>query len=415
MPGFVDLQGNSLQLPDSEGSFVGHDPVDESAFPLQIYNFVDASIREMDAAEGNFFLRRFLAGPQIVWQILSAGIKDIRKTWSIVDCPDELLHVLKLSLGWTKDLDYLTEQLDAKSLRRLLLISIDLWRSRATEHSLTAVVVALFGVRARIWNWFDLRWILDDNILSEEHQGRDPVLLSLPGPPDMDEMKSCVRIMDDLSGNVDRSLCVEFLKLFRNNGERLTVVWLRFLDMFKDDLSRWTSTDDGASIADESIVLVDDSKDEYAIVHGFAALDTHDHLGFVRIKGGSAASFGAVFWRQENGDSYLLSLDVAANALRLEKIVSGVVTALATYSFLTDFEILVADAWYGLRWTASVVGPNTEIEVYVNGDPRLSFTAPNLYESGTFGVYHETGTTVACSEIEIMPLPAETTSIEINS
>jgi hypothetical protein len=414
MPGFVDLVNNPLLIAGAEGLFIKDDDLTVAATQLQIYRFLDASIRDADAQEGQFFLRRFLVGPQIVWSGLQGSFEDLRKLWTVTDCPDELLHKLKLHLGWTRDTDHLTEKLSAVALRRLLLISIALWQARSTEHSLTSIVTAIFGVRSRVWNWFDLRWILDDGILTEEHQGHDPVLFGLPAPPDMDHMRSCVRIMDNLTGAVDRDLCIAFIKLFRTNGERLTVVWLRFLDDFKDDLKSWTSTDDGAEIVSESMMLLDDSKIEEAYAHGFAALDTHDHLGYARIKGIDGGAFGVTFWRQDNGDAYMIRLDVAANTLRLESIVSGVISTLATYNFISDLEILLDGVWYGLRWTASIVGVNTEIDVFVDGEKRLSFIDVALYESGSFGLYHSVGGTIACSEIEIMPLSPEITEIGIN-
>jgi len=131
--------------------------------PSQIFDYLILPIREADQREGKDFLKRYLLGPQSVWETTDQKIKDIPKLWSIVECPDEFLKFLKWIVGWTGELDSVTQDLIFDELRRLISISGRLWKLRGPEDTIVDVLRFATGQRNRIWNWFDFRWVLADD------------------------------------------------------------------------------------------------------------------------------------------------------------------------------------------------------------------------------------------------------------
>lgn len=130
--------------------------------PSQIFDYLILPIREADQREGNDFLKRYLLGPQNVWEDTDQKIKDIPQLWSVVDCPDEFLKFLKWIVGWTSELDSVTQDLIFDELRRLISISGRLWKLRGPEDTVVDVMRFATGQRNRVWNWFDFRWVLAD-------------------------------------------------------------------------------------------------------------------------------------------------------------------------------------------------------------------------------------------------------------
>ncbi len=154
------------------------------AINVDMYNFLIAEIRDRDKREGFEFVKRYLKGPQIVWDDLVALRNAIPNIWSAAECPEQVLPYLKAIVGWTKERETkkITDKLDSEGLRRLIQVSGALWRQRGPEDLILFVLSVLTrGARARIWNWFDFRWVLDETELGEEHQGRDPWIINLPG------------------------------------------------------------------------------------------------------------------------------------------------------------------------------------------------------------------------------------------
>lgn len=124
------------------------------------YEFLIEPIREEDERNGALFLKRYFEGFQEVWRRTDNNIQSIPDLWSIDDCPDEYLKYLKNIVGWTSQLEYITDLLDFDRLRSLLSISGDLWKLRGTEDIILDVMFYTTGMRCYYWNWFDFRWVL---------------------------------------------------------------------------------------------------------------------------------------------------------------------------------------------------------------------------------------------------------------
>lgn len=404
----LDEANNALLLIDADGQFASTDTgADVISSGIDLYRAIDLSIRHRDEAH-QLLLKRLIAGFQAMHNRLQTSLESLTALWTLDDCPTDLLPIMKFGLGWGPEYDWAFSQLSPIGQRRLLAASISLWKLRGSEEPIVPLINVLFGVQARIWNWFDLRWILDEGGLTEEHSGYDPHVLSLPGPPDDDEYRSSLRIMDDGTGQVNRSLVEVFVEAFRPINETIEVVWLLFLDLFTRTLSAFNSTGDAAGIVDQTLVLTDDTDDEFAWANSIAASQTSGHLGFIRVRG--MGKFGATFWLDDNGDGYVATLDIAANELRLETVIAGAYTTIEAFDFDDAPEILENNKWYGLRWLAQP-GATDRIRLYVDNVLRIEWAGSALHNVGTFGAYHQTGGSVTISEIDIMPDPGEVSEI----
>lgn len=150
---------------------------------LKLYNFLPKELRRLDQEQGFQFLQRYLKGPQIIWDTTIRLAESLTDLMDVEQCPDELLQYLKWIVGWTSEpqLARITDGLSFDELRRLISISGEMWRNKGPEDTILNVLrVVAGGDRARIWNWFDFRWVLEETGLGEERQGRDPWLINLP-------------------------------------------------------------------------------------------------------------------------------------------------------------------------------------------------------------------------------------------
>jgi hypothetical protein len=233
-----------------------------------MFNFLIAPIRQKDRDEGEDFVWRWTRGPQQEWEDYQARVESVKDLWDIVNIKDPHLQLLKNILGWTADLENITDRLDDATLRRLLENSWALWKERGPEDTIIDVLRLVTGQRVRIWNWFDFRWVLDETGMGEEHQGRDPWLIELPGPPASSEYHFNVRIVDN--GLLDRVLVKDLLSLMRPNGERIELTYIDFLDMFDliGDDSQWDIPAGVLDVSGGTAKLSDDTIAEQAVSGG---------------------------------------------------------------------------------------------------------------------------------------------------
>ncbi|KKM81513.1 hypothetical protein LCGC14_1329050 [marine sediment metagenome] len=377
-----------------------------------IYDFIIYPIRLRDQREGKLFLERFLTGPQAIWEATRDKIQDIKTLWSVTDCPDAQLQYLKHIVGWTVALDAITKDLDYATLRKLISFSVAMWKERSTETSISNALNVLVPGRARIWNWFDLRWILDETILGEEHQGRDSYLVSMPD----DAYWSNVRIVDNPVGTVDRTLVKELLNLMRPVGERYEIVYLKFLDLFESDgdVSQWDQGTAAALLVEDGHMKLRDPVITEGIWANVEGADTWtNYVVSARVKGLSGGSFGISFYQDELQDLYYVVVAVLDNALILGKFTAGVPSDVVKFDFSTIGYTVQSGVWYLLRVQISPEGATNRIKVYMDGEKYID-TTDSTHGSGTAGLVSATGTMLDCDEIEVLGLPTDSETVEIN-
>lgn len=380
---------------------------------LDMYAFLIKPIRDQDKQEGNEFLRRFLQGGQSVWQTTVEKIESIKDLWSITECPDDLLQYLKRIVGWTPDLDGITDGLDAATLRRLIAVSVPMWKKRSTETSIVDAINLLTSRRSRVWSWFDLRWVTDETVLGEEHQGRDPWMIQFPGPPGGREFWSNVRLVDP--GTASHQVVRDVLNLMRPCGERYLLTYLKFLDLFEIDgnAAQWDVLLGGQSpvVADGALKLTDTTQVEATVANTSGSADWSNLVAYGRFRGGPI--FGLLFYCDLSVNAYSATLSVADNKLKLEKLTSGTPALIAEFDLDTIGYTLQDDIWYGLRVQITPEGATNRIKVYFNS-MELIDTTDATWTKGTVAVYHGASSVVECDEMEVMGLPVVTETVEIN-
>jgi hypothetical protein len=417
----MDLAYNPLSVAGSTAAMLGYlEPVaGAEELNLRIYDFIIKPHRDADQTrEGKLFLQRMLEGPQAAWETIQSKIFALKNLWSVTDIDDEHLRYLQRIVGWTSDLDYITEQLDAATLRRLIAISVPMWKSRTTESSLVAIMNTLVPARARVLSWFDMRWILDTTIMSEEHRGRDPWLVSFPGGTGTDEFWSTIRVVDP-GDETSKDLLIDVIKLVRPVGERYRVVWLKFLDQFTidDDVSQWDISNGVPTVEGGSMSMIDTSIEEGIVCNVEGSDAWENYVVTSRVRGvGTGAGFGISFFVQSVSPRtfYYAVIDVPNQRVLLAKYISDALSVIKNWYAVPAGRFLQPGTWYGLRIQASPEGASTRIKIYLDAKEIINELDGDL-DKGTVGVLHASGDSVECDEIEVLGLPVDSEEILINS
>lgn len=397
----VDLANNPLAIPDAIAKMLGSLPSEETDLPLQIYAMVDASIRAADRDQGGLLLKRLLDGPQGEWERsegLAAGIRVLRNA---ATCPDPLLPYLKLTVGWTADLDAITDPLDAPTLRKLIEASPALWQIRGTEEGYAAILLIAMGLRERTFNWFDRRWILDLGVLGEEHQGRDVMLLDEPGSSSMEEQNSNVRIVD-IDGDADRTLAANLLRLFRPACERIAITWLAAGSAMERD-PEWQGA--GSWVAGAlSLAASTSAWEAPSRVEALAQLQV-----YWRIRspdGGATGALGGLVYRLDEDNYFWAALLLADNEARIYQCVAGVLSTVAIFDFAMIGQVLSPTAWHGVRLVAERVATDTVLTMTVDAEQVIALAIAGSF-TGAIGLMTGAASPMECSEYEVLPLPGE--------
>jgi phage tail-like protein len=385
----------------------------EEILALRMYLFLTESIRREDLNEGNSFLEQFLQGPQDVWETIHDKIFDVKDLWSITDIPDEYLQYKKLIVGWTKDLDSITNSLDYDVLRRLIANSVSLWKARGTEDSFENILTLILGTRLVSYNYFDFRFLTGETGYGHEMDGDDPWLISEDNDREVN-----IRIMDD--GTLDKDLVVNILKLMRPIGERFEVVYLYLLDKFSvdDDESQWGALNE----ADETDIftvedgegVLDDTTQQEEIYSTVTDSDLWEEFVFsAKIKGDN--KFGITFYRQDESNFYWFRLNTSgvANNFELIKRVEDVDTTISTISAPVGF-IVDSLLYYVFRVQVAKESSTTRFTCFVDGVEVINVT-DSAFSAGTVGIMHDTDGVVTVDQVEVLDSSASIDFIDINS
>lgn len=418
-----DLASNPVQA-GTTGQMLGfvEPPVPSEVLPLRMYRFIVESIRIEDERRGALFLKRFLDGPQFIWADTQARIFAIKDLWDLTKIEDEFLPFLKNIVGWTSDLSDITDALDSVQLRKLIGTSIPLWRERGPEDTIIDVIQLVTAAKARIWNWFDFRWVLDETEISEEHEGRDPWIIDLPGPPASDEYRSNLRVVDD--GTLDHELVVNLVKLMRASGERIDISFITFLDLFSivgdDILFDQSETGTILPIIEDGVAKLDGVGEQKAVVDDEVRADSPDWKDYVtywRVRGkgtatGSGGEFGGMFYWTDESNYTRAVITPFDNRVRLIQVTGGTPSTLANIDF-TPFGRLYDDTFYGIR--VEVVNGG-RLVVFVDSIEIINITTPGTPTKGRLGLYAGADTDdVEFDEIEMFQVPLSTELVDINS
>ena len=184
-------------------------------FNHDIYSFLHRPLRELDRKEGNLFLERFLTGHQYIFETTNSKIDTIKTLKDPSSIRADLLQYLKDQVGFTKDLNNITNDLSDNDLRKLITLAVALWKQKGIEVGYANIVRLFTGKSARIFNWFDFRLIVGEKAFGEEQLGEDSWLISVPGVEYSEDVSNNVVSLLTFEGNVkDRSINKNHASLF---------------------------------------------------------------------------------------------------------------------------------------------------------------------------------------------------------
>jgi len=179
----------------------------DPTFAYDIFKFLHKPLRQLDDKEGKNFLERFLVGPQVIFEDTQAKIGTIPDILDPQKTRADLLQYLKDHVGFTKELNNITNDLGENDLRKLISLAVALWKQKGTDVGYANIVRLFTGKTARIFNWFDFRMIVGEKAFGEEQLGEDAWLISVPGVEgSADQSNNVVALFTFEDNTMDRSL-----------------------------------------------------------------------------------------------------------------------------------------------------------------------------------------------------------------
>src|SRR3989344_4556192 len=176
-------------------------------FPHDIFTFLHRPLRLLDNEQGDNFLERFLIGPQAIFEQISAKREELKNIKNPAKTRADLLVYLKDHVGFTKELNNITQDLSEGDLRKLISVGIPIWNEKGTEPVYQDIVRIFTGKSVRVFNWFDFRLIVGEKAFGEEQLGEDSWLISVPGVEASQDPSNNVVSLLTFEGNFkDRSV-----------------------------------------------------------------------------------------------------------------------------------------------------------------------------------------------------------------
>lgn len=408
-----DLAKNTLSSIYNTGQMLGYSEPSPTAevLSLDMYRFLLEPIRQADKTrEGALFVKRLLEGPQTIWRQTFEKIFQLKDLQSKTNCPDEYLKYLKNHVGWSDNLNDITNNLSYKKLRTLISESPNIWSNRGREETIINTISLVTGAKCMIYNWFDYRWITGETVFGEQHEGNDPWIIEYPGAPEYDEYRSVIRVVDN--GDIDRDLLIETVKLMRAVSERLEITYVQFFDNFDTagDDSQWLlDQGSGDIVVDNGYATLDDSTAQYAIVDNAYSYDWSRYVFYNNLSGDDI--FGSVFYYIDSDNYYQFKLTANSTAYELSKVVSGTPSVISSGNLTWT---TIEDTYYGIRIHIDDETSTNRIKVYIDGTEIIN-TTDNSLSKGTIGFFSGLNSTAKLTKSELFVLPLETDLVDINS
>lgn len=148
-------------------------------FPHEIYRFIHKPIRVEDQLKGRQFLERYIFAFQRQFEQTIERINQLPQLYDPALTPQPRL--LKDIVGFTSELDKITNDISDQDLRKLISLAVALWKEKGLEIGYKDIIRLFTGKNSRVFNWFDFRYIVGEQGLSQEELGEDSWFISVPG------------------------------------------------------------------------------------------------------------------------------------------------------------------------------------------------------------------------------------------
>ena len=319
-------------------------------YPFDIYEFIIEPVRLQD--QKTQFLERYLKGPQEVAGTTWDKIQSVKQLFDWELTPDKALRNLLWHVGFTRDLDFVVQELDFDDMRRLLGLAVAMWKSKGVPSGLAGAVRSLVGRDPQMFDWFHLRFEEGKTYFGEEWLGDDPFFVEEVGAAARDEYYS-IAFVEDTYENINQTLLANIFRLCRPLGERFDIFLCHVLDQFTLGFDRWSRTEGSGdlTIVDGELIYDFDISGvfNFNIVE---ALDWKSYITKWRVKlqhqGSSFQSFGVSSYKHPGSgtldDLILCQYDHNLRIARIIKRINDVFTVEASTPYY-----IPPDAWF--TWT----------------------------------------------------------------
>ena len=229
--------------------------------------------------------------------------------------------------------------------------------------------------------------------------------------PALDEFYTDIRVVDDGTDTLNRTLLKRIINLMRPISERLNIIYVRFADDFSRGKGNFLTVT-GSSLVDlaiEPFVMVM-QPNTIEIVDVVGADDFQDIYFQVQQKiQGVNQTAGIVFNWQDIDNHYYFRYTTGDRIFKLSKIVGGVETFLAA-DVPADIE---ENTSYILTVTTFKDPFSSDVKIICYQDRNVIFTLTDTaFYKGRFGMRTGPSAIMIVNEIEMFEQPLETDQIE---
>jgi hypothetical protein len=218
----------------------------DPSFSWDAYRFLLNRIREGDKFQ---LLERYFQGPQAQWEAIHGDILRLLTLFDVDNVEDNYLNYMKWLVGWTSELDHITEDLTAADLRKLIPLTIPLWRQKGTPLGIESAIRLLTGRNASFLTWFHARWIVEETGLFRHGYEGDPWVVG-DDYGSRDEYLSILLLMNEIG--VDLDLVHNLAELNRPVGETIKIVYADLWDNFRFGRQKWKTISGDDPVWDET-------------------------------------------------------------------------------------------------------------------------------------------------------------------
>jgi len=204
-------------------------------FTHDVFRFLPENIRDLDTAG---VLERFLGGVQEVFESQQAKIEELDTLHNLDTIADAYLVHLKHHVGWTAELDSITEALSFDQLRKLIELSVPFWKRKGTEPGIRDALRLLTGRDVVIRNWFFYRWTVGVTRLWRLGVESDPYLTG-GAYGARDQLLTIIFVSTETEP--DKQLIRDLVNLHRPLREAVKVMYCDLVDDFGVSREKWTT------------------------------------------------------------------------------------------------------------------------------------------------------------------------------
>jgi phage tail-like protein len=372
-------------------------------FSSDLYRFLPQVVRDADQKAGGL-LERYLIGPQLVWEGQVDDVFRLDTLHDLEKIEDQWLQYLKWTVGWTSALDDITRDLDAPTLRKLIRLSVGLWKLKGTEIAYKDAIRILTGRDVVVRNWFAYRWVVGVTGFWQQGRETDPYLVG-DEFGDRDEYLSFVFVHNEV--DIDRGLIRKLVNLGRPLQEAVRIVYGLLVDDFRLGRQKWL-TDAGADVVWDSDRFRLDLDPGTTIRANVAAIATTEDLIWRHRIVFAAALGGAVqleFRRDPSGshDTYRATWQ-QDGTVQLEIVLGGIPTVLDTQSNATPFP---QDEPAVLGVNVFQEGAGLRIRVLVYSQVLIDYgaTGADILDPGEYRISNSSVGTVHLDDVVVLAPP----------